>query len=271
MPLRVCSPRSAKVGGAAEHHVAHRRRRPQLAVGGGLLDPGREVHRDPRDVAVVVDLDLARVHTGADRDVDRRQVAAHRSRAVDALRRTSKTASRPSPVLFTARPPCVVDQLAGDAVVLLEHRAPRRVAQLRRPLRRADDVGEQHGREAAGHGRHRSRARCRNSMNTSAISRQLSMSHGKWSSPGNSTYLASGTTSARTRPPATWRTRSPFTCMTSVGAVMRSGCVAGVDPQDALDLPGEVARTRGKSLHAVRTTGRTTGSSAWLGTNQSTK
>ena len=51
---------------AAEHEVAHGRGSPQLAISGVLFDPGSEVDRDARDVAVVVQFDLAGVETGAD-------------------------------------------------------------------------------------------------------------------------------------------------------------------------------------------------------------
>ena len=61
----------------------------------------------------------------------------------------SKVASTPSPVIFTMRPPGLVDGAAADAVVVIEQRRPATVAFGGGPGGGVDDVGEQDRREHA--------------------------------------------------------------------------------------------------------------------------
>ena len=56
---------------------------------------------------------------------------------------------KPSPIVFTSAPPCCLQRLARDALVLAQHIAALRVAEALHHLRVADDVGEEHVRKPA--------------------------------------------------------------------------------------------------------------------------
>ena len=136
-----------EVGGTSEHHVAHGGRRPELAVGRGLLDSRSEVHGDTGDVEVITDLDLPGVHAGADLDAESGELVAQRTTTIDALRRCIEHDQQPIAGALDHSATVVIDQLASKPVVVIEHGAPRGVAERARRAGRVDDVGEHDGRE----------------------------------------------------------------------------------------------------------------------------
>src|ERR671930_2095198 len=130
-------PRDEVLDGARDEHLA----RPSL-VG----DAGSDVDGDPARLPAV-ELALAGMDARADVEAEVAEDAPDRARARDGARRAVE--AREDAVA------CGVDLLPAEpgdlgphgSVVACDQLAPRAVAELRRPLGRADDVGEQHRRE----------------------------------------------------------------------------------------------------------------------------
>ena len=125
--------------------------------------PARAAMRAPMLTAipaifVVDELALAGVQAGANLEASSRtDVAIARAHRI-ARAGPSNAAKNPSPAVSTSRPRKRVELAPDDGVMPLDELAPRPVAELRRLSRRADDVGEQDGREDASGSTSRGRA-----------------------------------------------------------------------------------------------------------------
>src|ERR1700730_10008437 len=106
--------------GAAEHHVAYGRRRPQFAIGRGLFHASRKIDGDAGDVEVVADLDLACVHTRAYLDTEVAHLAAQRDTAPPPLRRHVEDRDQTVARALDHTAGMLVDDLASQAVVLVD-------------------------------------------------------------------------------------------------------------------------------------------------------
>ena len=132
----------------ADDEVLHGARDEHLARAGERRDARAEMDGQPGDV-VRQDLDLADVDAGPDLEPELPDAVADRDRAADRAGRAVER--REEPVaddldLVAAEP---LELATDDAVVVGEQGLPADVAELGRPLGRADDVGEQDGRQHA--------------------------------------------------------------------------------------------------------------------------
>ena len=152
--------RAAIVEGDARagHEVAHRPAHERLARAGERGDPRGDVDRHAAHV-VAEQLRLARVHAGADLDAEPAHGARDRGGAPDRARRTVEHGEEPVAHRLDLATAVVGELLAHDAVVLVQELAPAAVAERRRQLRGADDVGEQQGQQRAGRLRRPPRSR----------------------------------------------------------------------------------------------------------------
>ena len=104
--------------------------------------------RNPADI-VALDLDLAGMHAAPHIEVERARRVDDARAAADRARRSVEGREEPIAEGLDLPPAKARDLLAQQAVVLIEQLAPAAVAELSGPLGRADDVGEQDGREDA--------------------------------------------------------------------------------------------------------------------------
>ena len=96
-------PRGVKRKPDPRHHVADRAGHEHLLVARERQHPSRDVHGDAADV-VAVQLDLAGVQPGPDRQARLRELVADRGGRADARAGPSNVARKPSPVVSISRP-----------------------------------------------------------------------------------------------------------------------------------------------------------------------
>ena len=113
---------------------------------GQCADARADVHGDPTDV-VATDLALAGVQPGAHLDAERLHRVADRHGAADRSLRTVEHRQKAVTRRAHLTAPKPSELRPHDGVVRIEQRMPVTVADLRRPARRVDDVGEKHGGE----------------------------------------------------------------------------------------------------------------------------
>ena len=191
MPLSSCSPRSSN--SSPEPATRSRTvRDDQHLARPPARRPARRCGRRSRASPSSRPLDLAGVHAGPDLEAERPDRVADRRGAADRPRRAveEREEAVAGGVDLPPRKRASSRRTSGRAV---EQVAPALVAELGGALGRADDVGEQDGREHAV-GLARRRAPVRNSSISSTTRR--SSTQRKWSSPGSSTKRAPGMCSA---------------------------------------------------------------------------
>ena len=149
IPFNSCSPAVLELEPGARDEVPGRRAHEHLAGAGERHEARSHVNRDPTRLVAALALHLACVDARPDRELERAQLLADCERAADRLpgpveEGEEAVAGR---VDLLAREP---RELSADGVVVSgEKRCPRRVAERARPLRRADEIGEENRPELA--------------------------------------------------------------------------------------------------------------------------
>jgi hypothetical protein len=133
----------------ADDQVAHGPGGEDLVGLGGRHDPGGDVHGHPAHIAVA-QLDLADVHPGADLHLDAAQLIAKGDRAVDRSSWAVEGGQDPVAGGLDQAAAGLLDQPAGQLIMDIQQLTPAPVAKPASLWGRADDVGEQHGRQDPG-------------------------------------------------------------------------------------------------------------------------
>src|SRR4029077_15867088 len=102
--------------------------------------------RDAGDV-IALQIDLAGVEARTDLDPERADLLGDRPRAVHAARRAFERREEPIAHRLHLATAMARELGTDDVVVSSAQRAPVSIAQFGAPLRRVDDVGEEHRRE----------------------------------------------------------------------------------------------------------------------------
>src|SRR5919197_291292 len=132
----------------AGDEVAHRARDEHLARPGEGRDARAGVNRDAAHLPVR-ELALAGVEPGSELEPEPPDRLLDRVGGPDCPRRSVECCEEAVPRGVDLLPPETVELDTNGLVVRLEQLAPAPVAELHRALRRADDVGEEDGREDA--------------------------------------------------------------------------------------------------------------------------
>src|SRR5688572_15785486 len=147
-PLELVRAAIGEAKAGARHEILHGARYEHLSRLGDAGDARSNVHREASNLAADL-LALAGMHAGADVDAEWPHRIADPERATDGACRAVERGEE----AIAGRvdlPPSVAVQLPSDQIVVgLQDFAPTAITQLRDPLRRADDVGEEHRGEKA--------------------------------------------------------------------------------------------------------------------------
>ena len=191
---RGCATRRVRPGGTARasfdeldaragDEIAHRPGRQDLARSGESGDARADVHGDPGEV-VAANLALAGVQSGPHFQAEAARLHPDRLGTADRAGRPIEGGEKPVARGLHLAAERALDLAAHDNVVRVEQHAPAAIADLRRPLRRVDNVGEQHRLQ---HTFRRLRAALAGeNSSTASISGASLPTALRWMSPGNS-------------------------------------------------------------------------------------